>query len=83
MKKTDIAMIILIASISILIAYFVAKGIFGNTANQAVKVPTISPISSQLTQPDATVFNSGAINPTVEVTIGGNGTTKPALQGNQ
>lgn len=82
MKKSDIAMIVLIASISILIAYFVAKGMFGGSAATAVAVPTTTPISSQLTQPDPTVFNSSAINPTVQVTIGGD-TNTSALQGSQ
>lgn len=83
MKKSDIAMIILIASVSILVAYFVAKGIFGGSANQAVTVPSATPISANLTQPDPAVFNSNAINPTVEVTIGGGTATTPPLQGNQ
>lgn len=83
MKKTDIAMIILIASVSVLVAYFVAKGIFGDNANQSVKVKTIDPISSQLVQPDTTVFNSSAINPTVEVTIGGSSSNTPVIRGGQ
>lgn len=81
MKKSDIAMIILIASISVLIAYFVAKGIFGGSAVKPVSVDTTTPISSSLTQPDTTVFNSNAINPTVEVTIGNGTSSAPALRG--
>lgn len=81
MKKTDIAMIILIASVSILVAYFVAKGIFGDSAVKSVKVDTTDPISAQLVQPDPAVFNSNAINPTVEVTIGGGTSSAPALRG--
>lgn len=83
MKKSDIAMIVLIASVSILVAYFVAKGIFGGSVNQAVNVQTADPISANLVQPDPTVFNSNAINPTVEVTIGGGSNTTPPLQGGQ
>lgn len=71
MKKSDIAMIILIASISILIAYFVAKAVIGDTKNESVKVKTADPITTDITDPDTTVFNSNAINPTVEVIIGG------------
>lgn len=81
MKKSDIAMIILIASVSVLVAYFSAKAIFGGSAVQAVKVDTIAPISSQLAQPDPAIFNSNAINPTVEVTIGGGASSAPALRG--
>lgn len=81
MKKSDIAMIILIASISVLVAYFIANAIFGGSAVKAVKVDTMEAISSTLDQPDAAVFNSNAINPTVEVTIGGGTSSAPALRG--
>lgn len=72
MKKTDIATIILIASVSVLVAYFVAKAVIGDTQNQSVKVKTAEKITTDITEPDTTVFNTNAINPTVEVIIGGN-----------
>lgn len=73
MKKTEIAMIILIASMSVLIAYFVAKSIpaLSDGAGEAVKVKTADKITADITPPDTKVFNSNAINPTVEVIIGG------------
>jgi hypothetical protein len=77
MKKSDIAMIILIASISILLAYFAAKTIVGDVQNQSVKVKTTEKISTDVTQPDPSVFNSNAINPTVEVIIGNQAQSKP------
>lgn len=70
MKKSDIAMIILIASISILVAYFVAKAIVGDVQNETVKVKTTDVISTEVAEPEKSVFNSDAINPTVEVIIG-------------
>lgn len=71
MKKTDIAMIILIASLSVMIAYFVANSIPAlKDSRQPVKVKTADPISSEVVEPDPTVFNKKAINPTVEVIIG-------------
>jgi hypothetical protein len=73
MKKSDVAMIILIASVSILVAYFVAKGIVGDVQNQSVKVKTAEPISEAIDAPDPTIFNPNAINPTVEVIIGADG----------
>lgn len=71
MKKSDVAMIILIASISMMVAYFVANAIIGNTQSQSVKVKTADSISTDIVQPDPSVFNSSAINPTVQVIIGG------------
>lgn len=76
MKKTDIAMIILIASISVMAAYFVAKSIpLFNDAQKPVKVKVAEPITSAIEKVDSTVFNKEAINPTVEVIIGNTQTT--------
>lgn len=72
MKKTDIAMIILIASMSVLIAYFIAGALPIFKSNQtAVKVKTVDSISTNVVQPDPAIFNKDAINPTVQVLIGG------------
>jgi len=78
MKKSDVAMIILIASVSVLIAYFVANSIFGSAANSSQTVKTIDPINSTIVQPSSEIFNSNAINPAVEVQI--NGTSQPGTQ---
>jgi hypothetical protein len=80
MKKSDIAMIILIASVSVMIAYFVAKAIVGDVQNETVKVKTTDTISTDITQPDASVFNTNAINPTVEVIIGNQATSPQSKQ---
>ncbi len=64
-------MIILIASISIMVAYLGAKAIIGDVNNESVKVKTADPITATVTEPDQKVFNDKAINPTVEVFIGG------------
>lgn len=82
MKKSDIAMIILIASIAVLVSYFVAKSLVGDVSKQSVKVKTTERISGDLTPPSEKVFNSNAINPTVEATIGGSSDAS-ALRGSQ
>lgn len=69
MKRSDIAMIVLIASASALMAYFVASSIFGGFSSSNVKVKTIDPISSVIVDPDPAIFNSQAINPSVQVQI--------------
>lgn len=70
MKNTDIAALILIASISMVIAYFVADAVIGKPTSESVKVKTIERISSDIQEPDKSIFNKDAINPTVEVIIG-------------
>lgn len=77
MKKTDIAMIILIASLSVMVAYFVADSIPAlKDSRQPVTVKTADSISADVIEPDPTVFNKKAINPTVEVIIGGDKKTE-------
>lgn len=75
MKRTDIAMIVFIASVSMLVAYFVGNSIFGNITTNGEKVKTIAPISTSVEAPDPTIFNKNAINPTVEVQITGSANT--------
>lgn len=71
MKQSEIATIILIASISVMTAYFVANAVIGQPTGDSAKVKTITPITSDITAPDKTIFNKDAINPTIEVEIGG------------
>jgi hypothetical protein len=73
MKKTDLAMIILIASVSVLVSYFVARSVFGDVYSGSAKVKTIEKISPDIVQPSSDIFNAGAINPAVQVEINGTG----------
>ena len=75
MKKTDLAMVVLIAGVGVLIAYFIAINIpFLKLPEDGVKVQTIPKITSDIKEPNKDVFNSEAINPTVEVIVGSGGT---------
>ena len=84
MKKADIAMIILIASVSVLVSYFVAKSIFGDVYSGTAKVKTIDKIDASIVEPSTEIFNKNAINPAVQVQINGTGsgssTTTPGIQ---
>lgn len=70
MKKNDIASIILIASVSALIAWAAASAMIGQPKKSATKYHTAAPITSDIVAPDASVFNEDAINPTVDRSIG-------------
>jgi hypothetical protein len=73
MKKTDIAMIILIASVSVLVTYLIANSFpLFKDANKPVSVKVAEKITPDFEKIDTTIFNKDAINPTVEVIIGGN-----------
>ena len=84
MKKADIAMIILIASISVLASYFIAKSVFGDVYSGTAKVKTIDKIDSTIVEPSPDIFNKKAINPAVQVQINGTGSgsniTTPGTQ---
>jgi hypothetical protein len=72
MKSTDIAMIILIASVSVMVAYGAVSAIPGlKQADEPVKVKTAEAYSAEVEEPNSRIFNESAINPTVDVTIGG------------
>lgn len=70
MKRSDVAAIIVISSVSILGAYFVGDAVIGKPSNESAKVKTVEPITADVTKPDSSIFNKDAINPTVEVVIG-------------
>ena len=75
MKKSDIAMIVLIASVSVMVAFLVANQIsFLKPPAKGEKVKVAESISATVTQPDTTIFRSDAINPTVQTVIGGTST---------
>lgn len=72
MKKSDIAMIILIASFSIMLAFIIANQLpFLKPPDKGQKVKTTEEISVTVEKPDPKVFNASAINPTVQTVIGG------------
>lgn len=62
-------MIILIASVSVLIAFFVTRSIFGTSTSEPVQVDTIEKINPSVSEVDTDIFNDNAINPAVEVQI--------------
>jgi len=69
MKKTDIATIILIASMSVIVAFIATNAIFDKIVAEEVTVKTIKEISTEVVEPDEAIFNKDAINPTIEVQI--------------
>lgn len=77
MKKNDLASIILIASISAMVAWFGANAVIGEPKQDALKVKTADEISAGVEEPDPQVFNAEAINPTVERSIGKSANSLP------
>ena len=70
MKVSDYISVISIAVFGTIIAYFLMNGILGDPKDKVVKFEYLASSTSELVAPDSEIFNSGAINPTVEVYIG-------------
>jgi hypothetical protein len=77
MKKSDIALLALIVSLTLVISFLVVKGIFGEAKNESIKVEKAQPISASLVDPSPAVFNRDAINPTVVIQIGNPSNQQP------
>lgn len=77
MKKGDIAILVLIVSLTLVIAFLVVKALFGEPKNEALKVEKAQPISSSIVQPSSAIFNHDAINPTVVIQIGNPANQQP------
>ncbi len=72
MKKSDIAMIILIASVSVGISFAVLNQLpFFKESEKGQKVDVAEKIVPKVEDPDTDVFNPNAINPTIQTIIGG------------
>jgi len=70
MKKNDIALLVLIASITLVISFLLVKALFGEPQSQQTKVEKVEAISATIESPSSKIFNNDAINPTVVIQIG-------------
>jgi len=77
MKKSDIALLILIVSISLGVAYFVGQSVLGARTQQPVSVEKTEAMSADVAKPDERVFNKDAINPSVPINIGNSTNQEP------
>ena len=68
MKKTDLAMVILIATVCVFAAFFVTRAVMGDPTSERT-AKTIEKIDAEIVPPDPAIFNRDAINPAVKVQI--------------
>ncbi|PLS80871.1 hypothetical protein CYG49_03855 [Candidatus Saccharibacteria bacterium] len=81
MKKNEIAILILIVSISLAAAYFLGKAIIGEPASKSVKVESVEKITADVKEPSQRVFNNTGINPTIPIVIGNPSNQQPFTDG--
>ncbi len=75
MKKSDIALIVLIVGIVGFIAYYAIDMVLPPVSKSLQSVPKADAFSTSIVDPDKSVFNENGINPTVESTIGSDGSS--------
>jgi hypothetical protein len=77
MKQKDIALIIIVIFFSAVISLAVTQTLFSTKGKKSLSAEIVEPINSDFKEPDKTVFNSDAINPTQLIQIGGEGNQNP------
>jgi hypothetical protein len=70
MRKNDIAMVILVASLCTFTAYLILNALLPNPDENMKTISYVDVVSSDIVSPDTEVFNEAAINPTVEIYVG-------------
>lgn len=77
MKQKDIALILVIAFISAVLAVTVSSLTVGSKQNRQQQVEVVDKISDQFIQPSKQYFNENSVNPTQIIRIGDNNNQQP------
>lgn len=77
MKQKDFLIIIVVAIVSGVIAFFISNAFFSTSADRSQKVEEIDKISADFPTPNKRFFNTESVNPTQQVEIGTGGTDNP------
>lgn len=70
MKKSDIAILILIVAISLGASYFIGQALLAQFKQGDATVEKVDTISAEIIPPDPKIFHKDAINPAVPINIG-------------
>jgi hypothetical protein len=77
MKQKDIALILVIAVVSGMISFFVARMLFTTDKDRKMKAEVVDAISTDFEQPSNKYFNQNSINPTLQIQIGNDVNVNP------
>lgn len=77
MKKSDLALLIVIVAISLGASYFAGRAVLAQFVQRDTQVEVTDTISSSLVPPSETIFNDRAINPAVPINIGNSNNQQP------
>lgn len=77
MKKSELALLILIVGIVGLTTYFVLDSLVGGNRLKPVSVDSAEEMSSSLTPPNEQIFAADTYNPTIKIKIGDQANEQP------
>ena len=77
MKHKDIALLVVVAFLAGVISLVLTRAIFVTENSRNMTAEIVEPISSQFSEPDKSVFNERAINPTQLIQIGDGNNSDP------
>lgn len=80
MKKNDIALIVLVVSLSLVASYFAMSAILGKPASKKQKVEVVEIVDKSVPDQNEAIFNEQAIDPTVDTKIGNSSNQQPFQQ---
>ena len=70
MKNTDIALVVMVATVSVVASYFIGNAVMGDPGERVEKISYIDSIDGSVLKPDSEDYNWSMINPTVEIYVG-------------
>lgn len=77
MKQKDIVLIVVVAVFAAIVSLLLTQALFVPKKSQEIAVEVVEPISSEFKEPDKSVFNKDAINPTQLIQIGDTNNSTP------
>jgi len=70
MKKVDIIVCFALAILSAILSVVISRAAFGDPESAVAIIEVVDEISSDVYPPDPLIFNTRAIDPTIEICIG-------------
>lgn len=77
MKQSEIAMVILVAAISLVTAYWLGGILINSPDHRSATVEIAIPFGAEFSEPSKKIFNDNSVNPTEKITIGDADKDKP------
>lgn len=77
MKQKDIALLVVIVILAGAISLVVSQNLFLSGKNKSLTAEKVDVIEAKFQQPDKTIFNQNAINPTQLIQIGDTSNPQP------